>query len=190
VLFLCSFLHLRIKNTVGEKMPRFFVTASDIASDGEKTVIRISGDDAAHITKVLRMRIGESVVACDMAGCEYDSVIREVGSEVLLEVISKKSSENEPPYRVAVYQALVKGDRFDTVIQKATELGANEIVPVITSRCTVKLDASDYRKKVERWQRIALEAAKQCGRGTIPTVRSPRRGWHRRQGTRCWTASH
>jgi len=156
-------------------MPRFFITESAISRMPDGTVIRITGDDAVHISRVLRMKTGERLVACDMSGCEYDSVIREIGTEVLLDVINTKASENEPPYRAVVYQALVKGDRFDTVIQKATELGVCRIVPMITSRCTVKLDLSDYRKKVERWQRIANEAAKQCGRGSIPVVSEPMR---------------
>lgn len=154
-------------------MPRFFVTARDIEASENGTVITISGDDANHISRVLRMKVGEHVTACDECGREYETVVRQTGQTVLLDVISSAQSQNEPPYRAVVYQALVKGDRFDTVLQKSTELGACEIVPVICSRCTVKLTPSEYRKKVERWQRIALEAAKQCGRAVIPRVRDP-----------------
>ena len=154
-------------------MPRFFVASSDIDKSGDIIKISIRGDDAAHITKVLRMKPGEAVVACDENGCEYRSFVSELGPVVVLDVISVKQSENEPPYKAVVYQALVKGDRFDTVIQKSTELGAHTIVPVITSRCTVKLTESDYAKKTDRWQRIAYEAAKQCGRGVIPKVKHP-----------------
>lgn len=154
-------------------MPRFFVTASDITADENGTVITIIGDDANHISRVLRMKVGEHITACDEFGCEYDTVVRQTGQTVLLDVISSAQSQNEPPYRAVVYQALVKGDRFDTVLQKSTELGACEIVPMICSRCTVKLSLSEYSKKVERWQRIALEAAKQCGRAIIPKVREP-----------------
>ncbi len=154
-------------------MPRFFVTASQIADSGNGRVITVTGDDASHITRVLRMKSGEHLTACDENGIEYDTVVQSTGHEVILEVLSSHPSENEPPYRAVVYQALVKGDRFDTVLQKATELGAAEFVPVITSRCTVKLEKSEYRKKVERWQRIVHEAAKQCGRAVIPQVREP-----------------
>ncbi len=154
-------------------MPRFFVSASQIAVTPAGTVISVTGDDAGHITRVLRMKPGEHVTACDENGIEYETVVASTGQEVLLEVQSSHPSENEPPYRAVVYQALVKGDRFDTVLQKATELGAAEFVPVITSRCTVKLEKSEYRKKVERWQRIVYEAAKQCGRAVIPVVREP-----------------
>jgi len=154
-------------------MPRFFVTASQIVVSETGTVISVSGDDANHITRVLRMKPGERAIVCDENGIEYDTVIVSVGQEVLLEAESSHPSENEPPYRAVVYQALVKGDRFDTVLQKATELGAAEFVPVITTRCTVKLEKNEYRKKIERWQRIVYEAAKQCGRAVIPVVREP-----------------
>lgn len=154
-------------------MPRFFVTAENIETSENGTVITISGDDANHISRVLRMKQGEHVTACDECGCEYETVVRQTGQTVLLDVISSRQSQNEPPYRAVVYQALVKGDRFDTVLQKSTELGAYEIVPVICSRCTVKLTSAEYGKKVERWQRIVLEAAKQCGRAVIPRVRNP-----------------
>ncbi len=154
-------------------MPRFFVTSSDIFRSDYSVKITVRGDDAAHITRVLRMKTGERVTACDENGNEYDTLVFSVGNEVILDVVSVKQSENEPPYKVTVYQALVKGDRFDTVIQKSTELGVHTIVPVITSRCTVKLTEADYSKKTERWQRIAYEAAKQCGRGIIPEVKQP-----------------
>lgn len=154
-------------------MPRFFVPLEDIDNTADKTVITVRGDDAGHITRVLRMKAGESVIVCDSDGREYETVIRTTGSEVVLDVISSKMSENEPPYRAVVFQALVKGDRFDTVLQKSTELGVCEIVPVMTSRCTVKLTPQEYAKKVERWQRIAYEAAKQCGRAVIPVVHTP-----------------
>lgn len=154
-------------------MPRFFVSHEDIEKLPDGCVITIRGDDANHISKVLRMKPGEHVTACDTDGCEYETVVRRTGAEVLLDVLSSKMSQNEPPYKAVVYQALVKGDRFDTVLQKSTELGAAEIVPVMTSRCTVKLTPSEYGKKVERWQRIAYEAAKQCGRAVIPRVHNP-----------------
>ncbi len=154
-------------------MPRFFIDASAVTKEGDNTVIAIVGQDAVHITRVLRMHSGEPLVACDSNGTEYETRIRSVGETVLLDVLAEHPSRNEPPYRAVVYQALVKGDRFDTVLQKATELGASEIVPIVTSRCTVKLTPEEGRRKGERWQRIVAEAAKQCGRGVIPTVRLP-----------------
>ena len=156
-------------------MPRFFVNSSDISVTGSRTTVSVGGEDAVHITRVLRMKPGENVTVCDENGCEYSTVITETGSEVRLNVISSKRSESEPPYRVTVYQALVKGDRFDTVLQKATELGATDFVPLITSRCVVTLEPKEYGKKLERWRRIVYEASKQCGRGAVPTVHEPQR---------------
>ncbi len=158
-------------------MPRFFVNASAVSSadsEGERSKqITISGGDAAHITRVLRMRAGERLVVCDSDGVEYDTVINSVGDLCVLNVQSERPSANEPPYRAVICQALVKGDKFETVIQKGTELGASVFVPVVTKRCVVRLDEKDARKKTERWQRIAEEAAKQCGRGVIPLVTMP-----------------
>ncbi len=162
-------------------MPRFFVSPEavdcvGVNADGIPSgTITVGGDDAAHMTKVLRMKPGEHVTVCDMAGHDYETVVVSTGNTVILDITGVKPSENEPPYRAVVYQSLVRGDRFDTVLQKATELGVYAIVPVITSRCTVKLDigSADCRKKLDRWQRIVYEAAKQCGRGIIPTVREP-----------------
>ena len=161
------------KNLEQTEMPRFFVESSDIVSENDGVTIFIRGDDAAHITKVLRMRVGEHLTACDTEGFEYETVVRSLGETVTLDVLSKQTSENEPPYIATVYQSLVRGERFDTVLQKSTELGAARIVPVITSRCTVRLEKKEYAKKVTRWQRIVHEAAKQCGRARIPTVESP-----------------
>lgn len=154
-------------------MPRFFITASDIEILPDRKMIHICGNDAYHISRVLRMKSGDYITACDADGCEYDTVIVKTGNEVLLDVRSEKQSQNDPPYKAVVYQAIVKGDRFDTVIQKSTELGVCEIVPMITSRCTVRLNESEYAKKVDRWQKIAHEAAKQCGRALIPKVHNP-----------------
>lgn len=154
-------------------MPRFFVKAADLSAEDGSAVLR--GADAVHVSRALRMKPGERLTLCDGDGVEYESVILSVGEAVALRVLSSKRSETEPPYEASVYQALAKGDRFDTVLMKATELGASRIVPVMTARCTVKPDPKDLSKKRERWQRIAAEAAGQCGRGRIPAVELPMR---------------
>lgn len=154
-------------------MPRFFIDPAAVFWDGDKQYVRITGDDAHHITHVLRTRMGEHLVACASDGVVYEGEMTAAGAEVLLRVVQTGTVDTEPPYRATVYQALVKGDKMETVIQKAVELGAAVIVPVATSRAVVKLDEKDAKKKVERWQKIAQEAAKQCGRGIIPTVAMP-----------------
>ena len=152
-------------------MPRFFVTSSQIGTkdNGDKTVM-ILGGDADHITRSLRMKPGERIVVCDMARVEYDCVIDSVGEKVIADVVNEHESFSEPPYRATLYQALIKGDKFDTVVQKAVECGVCRIVPVLTDRCVVRLTKKECEKKVARWQRIADEAAKQCGRGALVSV--------------------
>lgn len=152
-------------------MPRFFINPSQIGvrSDGRRTVL-IIGDDASHITRSLRMTAGEKIVVCDTEGFEYDCEILTAGESVCALVTDERKSDAEPPYRAVLYQALIKGDKFDTVVQKAVECGVCEIVPVLTERCVVRLDKKDCMKKVARWQRIADEAAKQCGRGALVKV--------------------
>lgn len=152
-------------------MPRFFVTASQVGvrDDGRKTVL-IMGEDASHITRSLRMKQGEKITVCDMARVEYECEIMTTGETVCAMVLSEAPSENEPPYAATLYQALIKGDKFDTVVQKAVECGVSRIVPVLTDRCIVRLNKAECAKKILRWQRIADEAAKQCGRGSLVTI--------------------
>lgn len=146
-------------------MPRFFTETIN------ETKGTISGDDAKHIAKVLRMHAGEKLVACDCQGFDYDCVIDSLtDKEVELSVERKYLSETEPSVRVTLYQAMPKSDKMELIIQKAVELGVSAIVPVQTKRCVSRPDAKSMAKKLERYNRIALEAAKQCGRGRIPQV--------------------
>ena len=146
-------------------MPRFF-TETINESKGI-----ISGDDAKHIAKVLRMHAGEKLVACDCQGYDYDCVIESLSDkEVELSVERKYHSETESSVSVTLYQAMPKSDKMELIIQKAVELGVSAIVPVQTKRCVSRPDAKSMAKKLERYNRIALEAAKQCGRGRIPQV--------------------
>ncbi len=152
-------------------MPRFFVNADGLSPENGTAVLR--GADAAHVSRSLRMKPGEKLTLCGEDGVEYETVIESAGDEVSLRILSSKPSENEPPYDAVVYQGLARGDRFETVLMKATELGACRIVPVTTARCVVRIDPKDAAKKRERWQKIAAEAAGQSGRGRIPEVAPP-----------------
>lgn len=150
-------------------MPRFFLQASNI-SDG---IVTVTGDDAVHISRSLRMREGEHITVCDMQKIEYDcELIGFSDDSVTAKVISSHPSDTEPPYTVRLYQALPKSDKLDTIIQKSVETGAHVIVPFESQRCVARIDsdAKKEAKKLERRRRIALEAAKQCGRGCVPTV--------------------
>ena len=147
-------------------MIRFFVPTEDLIGD-EITLI---GDNVAH-AKVLRLKIGEQVLVCDGNGCECICAVREISvSQLMLTVISRQTSITEAKVNVSIYMAFPKADKLEHVIQKATELGANEIVTFPSARCVSKPDEKSIKKKVERWQKIAASAAEQSGRGKIPKV--------------------
>lgn len=150
-------------------MPRFFVRKDRIIDNN----ISIIGDDAHHIARSLRMAVGDEITVCDMQGNEYSCEIASFDDdkEVIAKILSQSSSENEPNIFITLYQALPKGDKLDTIIQKAVECGASKIVPFQSERCVVKIKSDAEEKKRERRQRIAAEAAKQCGRSAIPEVR-------------------
>jgi len=149
-------------------MPRFFIQREQVLEDR----IRLFGEDAHHIARSLRMAVGDELTVCDMQGREYECVIEsfEEDREVLVRVCSSRQSEREPLCRVTVFQALPKGDKLDTVIQKAVECGAFSVVPFESERCVVRVKADAEQRKTERRQKIAAEAAKQCGRSVIPQV--------------------
>lgn len=149
-------------------MPKFFTDQID------GSFARITGKDAAHIVKVLRMRAGEKLTLCDGAGAEYLCEITQITpGAVVLAVLQQKPSATEPTVRVVLYQGLPKSDKMDYIVQKSVELGVSRIVPVITHRCVSRPDADVLKSKTERWNRIAREAAKQCGRAAVPPVSAP-----------------
>lgn len=148
-------------------MPRFFVRTEQI----ENETVVLLGDDAHHVSRSLRMAVGERITVSDMQRCEYECELVEfLPDRVIARVIEKRKCNTEPPYVATVLQALPKGDKLDSVIQKAVECGASEIVTFESERCIVKVKGENEDKRVERRQRIALEAAKQSGRGIVPTV--------------------
>lgn len=145
-------------------MPRFFC---DTIYESEA---HICGEDARHITKVLRMRVGETLVINDMQGFDYDCEVAEFGDVVKLNIQRKYKNQTEPSVKITLYQCLPKGDKLDFIIQKAVELGVCRIVPVASKFCVAKVEEAVFAKKLVRYQKIALEAAKQSGRGIIPQV--------------------
>ena len=148
-------------------MPRFFVTSQQIKDD----VVTILGDDARHISRALRMAAGEHITVCDMARTEYEcELFAFLPDCVKARVLQACESETEPPVHITLYQALPKGDKLDSVIQKAVECGVSRIVPFESERCVVRAKPEAEAHKTERRARIALEAAKQCGRGILPEV--------------------
>ena len=151
-------------------MYRFFVEESQIY-DG---TVHITGSDVNHIKNVLRMRPGEKILVSTGGEKEYHCAVSDFPEgEVLAAVEEVTAADRELPSGIVLFQGLPKGDKMELIIQKAVELGATEIVPVEMKRCVVKLDRKKAEKKAERWQTIALGAAKQSKRMQIPTVHMP-----------------
>lgn len=147
-------------------MTRFFVEAQDLSGD----TLHLTGENFQH-AKVLRLKPGEKLLVCDGQGEEALCRVCQVGaSELELEVLEHRESETEAKVRVSVYLAFPKADKLEHVIQKATELGAYEIVAFPSARCVSRPDEKSLKKKLERWQKIAASAAEQSGRGRIPEV--------------------
>lgn len=148
-------------------MPRFFVCKNQIA-DG---IVTITGSDAHHISRSLRMAVGEKITVCDMQKCEYLCELTDFLPEcVRARVLQTLPCDTEPPYHVHVFQALPKGEKLDSIIQKAVECGASELTTFESARCVVRVKDASEAKKLERRERIAVEAAKQCGRGMLPQI--------------------
>ena len=149
-------------------MARFFVPPFA----GDTTVI--IGQDAHHITHVLRMRVGEELTLCDGAGTDYACQILSLSEgEVVVQVLRQTPSQGEPTVEVTLYQGLPKSEKMDWIVQKSVELGVGRIVPVAMARSVVRVTGVDAAKKQARWQKIAVGAAEQSGRGHIPEVAEP-----------------
>lgn len=149
-------------------MPRFYIDPP--AGD----FITLTGEDARHICRSLRMAVGEALTLCDGAGIDYNGVLRQTDGQIAtVEILSRQPSQTEPTVSIRLFQALPKGDKMEWIIQKAVELGISEVVPVLTERCISRPDEKSMEKKLLRWQKIAVEAAKQCGRSTPSSINSP-----------------
>lgn len=149
-------------------MPKFFVPKENIHGD----TIVINSEDVSHITRVLRMNVGDTLILCDGKCFDYDAEITEIKpKEIICRIIKAAKSDTEPDIQVTLFQGLPKASKMEYIIQKTTELGISRIVPCKLSRCVVKLEnAKAEMKKTERWQKIAESAAKQSGRGIVPEI--------------------
>lgn len=147
-------------------MHRFFVGTSLPVGDD----IVIDGTDARHISKVLRLGVGDEIIVCDKDGIDCECIISSVSdTEVMAKIQAKSHSLTEPEICVTLYQGVPKGDKLDTVTQKSVELGVSAIVPVAMKRSVAII--KDPKKRAERMQKIAREAAKQCQRARVPEAR-------------------
>ena len=152
-------------------MYHFFVSPDAIV---DKT-ITITGKDVNHIKNVLRLKPGEEIsVSVEDSAAEYRCIVAELSNEkVICDLAFIKEEGNELPSKICLFQGLPKSDKLETIIQKAVELGAYEIVPVAMKRCVMKIDAKKVESKTARWQSISEAAAKQSKRTVIPTVHAP-----------------
>ena len=145
-------------------MSRFFV------DEPVKDFFEIKGEDAYHIIKSLRMKLNEKVILTN-SGMDYECKIIKINqNSVNVELLTVKECVCEPRVKVTLFQGLPKGDKMDLIVQKAVEVGVSEIVPTLTSRCISTPDEKSLQKKTQRWQKIALEAAKQAGRCYVPKI--------------------
>jgi len=150
-------------------MHKFFVPKNSI--DGNNAVIE--GEDVKHIYKVLRLQVGDKVSVNNSEGKEYVGEIIFIDKNAVnINLLEESAINNESPIEVYLYQGMPKSTKMDLIVQKNTELGVKAITPIITERVVVKTELKEF-KKVERWNRIALEACKQCKRSLIPKINVP-----------------
>ncbi len=149
-------------------MPKFFIKKDDIKNN----TIKITGQDATHISKVLRHTAGDTLTLCDGEGTDFLAEITECTKDFVdVKITDTIPCLAEPKISVTLFQGIPKQGKMDYIIEKCTELGIARIVPVSTKRSVVKIDdKKSEAKKLDRWRKIAAESVKQCGRGTIPEI--------------------
>lgn len=151
-------------------MHRFFVDDSNISDNR----ILIEGEDVNHIAKVLRLRSGEEISVSNGRGREFICTLAEINKkQVTCEINEEFQNQTEAPIKITLFQGLPKAQKMDLIIQKCVEIGIYKIQPVITERVVIKTEGKDLSNKIERWRRIAEEAAKQSKRGIIPEIAEP-----------------
>ena len=148
-------------------MAKFFVDQHDVM---ESTIRITDVDDRKHMTKVLRLGVGDTINVSDSVQFEYVAEINAIEKEYIeAKILDKQKFAREPELKITLFQGVPKQGKMETIIQKTVELGVYSIVPVFTDR-TVVVDHGNFSKKIERWQKIADEAVKQCKRGIIPQI--------------------
>ncbi len=139
----------------------------------EKGTLKVEGEEVKHIRKVLRLKAGDEITVFDGLGKEIEGTIVEEGlSSVVIKIQNFYSLKGDSPLEVILAQSLLKGEKMDYLIQKATELGVKDIIPFLSSRSVPLLEKSRQLRRHHRWEKIAIEASKQCGRGVLPKIES------------------
>ena len=148
-------------------MRRFFLERNMI---GKGKAI-LNGGEARHIGKVLRLGIGDTLYFLDESGWEYQTVITSKSSKIVeVEIVKKSPPQKDSSITITLGQSLPKAQKMDYIVQKATELGVSSIIPFLSTRSVLSLDEERSKRKRIRWQKIALEATKQCGRVVVPQI--------------------
>src|SRR5436305_231966 len=150
---------------------RRFYAAPDAIGD---SVINLSSEESHHLARVLRLRTGDEAFAFDGCGHEYRCRVAVAhAQQAQLEIVERLTNEVESSLDLTLGQALAKGEKFDLIVQKATELGVRAIAPLVTANADVKLSDERAEKRAERWRRISLEALKQSGGRRLLDLRQP-----------------
>jgi 16S rRNA (uracil1498-N3)-methyltransferase len=148
-------------------MPRFHIPHPHIENDR----LTIKGNEARHIRRSLRLRAGDQIVVFDGSGKEYEGrIVKEEPTSVVIQVENLLLSPKDSPLEITLAQSLLKGEKMDYLVQKATELGVGRIIPFFSLRSVPLLERSKKWERHRRWERIAIEASKQCGRGVLPEI--------------------
>ncbi|HET9865215.1 MAG TPA: 16S rRNA (uracil(1498)-N(3))-methyltransferase [Steroidobacteraceae bacterium] len=135
--------------------------------------ITLPAQAAEHLVRVLRLSPGAPLILFDGAGGEYAATISAAGKQVRARVLEHRAVERESPLDITLLQGIARGERMDLIVQKATELGVRRIVPLLTERSVVRLEAKQRARKHEHWRSIAVSACEQCGRDRVPQVDAP-----------------
>jgi 16S rRNA (uracil1498-N3)-methyltransferase len=136
--------------------------------------ITLEGSAASHVTRVLRLRVGAELILFNGTGGEYQASIDKAhGGSVIVAVGEQQAIERESPLALTLAQGVSRGERMDLVVQKATELGVSQLVPVLTERSVVRLSAQQSDRKLNHWRAVVIAACEQCGRNRLPSVAPP-----------------
>ena len=150
--------------------PRFFAPGADAAG----SVVTLPEDEAQHLTRVLRLGPGDRVSVFNGHGAEFDSLVETIGRDgVSVRLTGPREPAPEPALKVTIAQAVLKGERMDDVVRDAVMIGAAAIRPIVTERTEVSLATLEKGRRRERWERIAVSSAKQCGRAVVPPIEAP-----------------
>jgi 16S rRNA (uracil1498-N3)-methyltransferase len=167
---LCAYECYTLPRAHSVRLTRVFIDSALTAG----SLVELTRDIAAHLVKVLRARSGDELVLFNGDGCEYSGTIEAVrGSRVSALIGAARSCDRESPFKLTLVQCVPRGDRMDFIVQKATELGIARIVPVLSQRSVVRLDAEQAASKQAHWRAVAVSACEQCGRNRLPTVEAP-----------------